>query len=216
MTDLFPLYLTIKVSIMATIGISLLGIPIAYLLAKRSFHGKNIIEMLFMLPLIMPPTVLGYYLINVFGRQGIIGQHVYQLTGYSIAFTWHAAVLASMIVAMPFIIKTAKAAIESINPDFEKVAFTLGKSEAETALQITLPLAKKGIFAGVLLAFARALGEFGATLMLAGNIPGKTNTMPIAIYDAVLSGNQTQANLLVLILTLTSIIILYTSNKFIQ
>lgn len=214
--DLFPLYLTIKVSLIATLFVAVIGIAIAYLLARRNLPGKNLIDALILLPLVLPPTVTGYYLIVLFGKTGIIGKYIYSFTGWSIAFTWQAAVLASVIVAMPFMIKTARAAIESVNIELEKVAYTLGKSEWETMLLVTFPLAKKGILAGIVLSFARAMGEFGATLMFAGNIPGKTNTMPIAIYGAVSAGELGTANLLVLILTFVSIFILYLTNRLIQ
>lgn len=214
--DLFPLYLTIKVSLIATLLVAVIGIAIAYLLAKRDFPAKNFLDALVLLPLVFPPTVTGYYLIVIFGKTGIIGKYIYAFTGFSIAFTWQAAVLASVIVAMPFMIKTSRAAIESVDIELEKVAYTLGKSKWETMLLVTFPLAKKGIFAGTVLSFARAMGEFGATLMFAGNIPGKTNTMPIAIYDAVSAGEFGTANLLVLVLTFVSIFILYLTNRLVQ
>ena len=214
--DLFPLYLTIKVSLIATLLVAVIGIAIAYLLAKRDFPAKNFLDALVLLPLVFPPTVTGYYLIVIFGKTGIIGKYIYSFTGFSIAFTWQAAVLASVVVAMPFMVKTSRAAIESVDIELEKVAYTLGKTRWETMLLVTFPLAKKGIFAGIVLSFARAMGEFGATLMFAGNIPGKTNTMPIAIYDAFSAGNFGTANLLVLILTFISIFILYLTNRLIQ
>ncbi len=214
--DLFPLYLTLKVALIATLLVAVIGIAIAYPLARRDFPAKNFLDALILLPLVFPPTVTGYYLIVLFGKAGIVGKYIYSLTGFSIAFTWQAAVLASVIVAMPFMIKTSRAAIESVDIELEKVAYTLGKSKWETMLLVTFPLAKKGIFAGIVLSFARAVGEFGATLMFAGNIPGKTNTMPIAIYDAVSAGKFGTANLLVLILTFVSIFILYMTNRLVH
>lgn len=214
--DLFPLYLTIKISIIATLFVAFIGTAIAYLMARRDFYGKNLLDTLILIPLVLPPTVTGYYLIVLFGKTGIIGKIIYSYTGWSIVFTWQAAVLASIIVSMPFMIKTARAAIESVDINLEKVAFTLGKSEWETLQRVTLPLSKKGILAGVVLSFARATGEFGATLMIAGNIPGKTNTMPIAIYDAVSAGDFGTANQLVLILSLVCILILYLTNRLIR
>lgn len=214
--DLFPLYLTIKVSIIATSFVAVVGTAIAYLMARRDFPCKNFLDTLILLPLVLPPTVTGYYLIVLFGKTGMIGKYIYSFTGWSIAFTWQAAVLASVIVSMPFMIKTARAAIESVDIELENVAFTLGKSEWKTLQLVTLPISKKGILAGIVLSFARATGEFGATLMIAGNIPGKTNTMPIAIYDAVSAGEFGTANQLVLILTFVSILILYLTNRLIQ
>jgi len=162
---------------------------------------------------ILPPTVTGYYLIILLGKNGIIGNHIHKLTGWSIMFTWQAAVIAATVVAIPIMIKSAKAAIESVDIEYEKAAFTLGKSEIETFFLVTLPLAKKGLIAGLVLSFARALGEFGATIMIAGNIPGKTSTMPLAIYSAVQSGEDHLATTLVIILTFVSVAIIYITTK---
>jgi molybdate transport system permease protein len=165
------------------------------------------------LPLVLPPTVTGYYLIVLFGRHGLIGERLYTLTGWTIAFTWQAAVIAAVVLALPLMVLSARAAIESINPQFEIAAYTLGKSRAATFFLITLPLARRGILAGIVLSFTRALGEFGATFMLAGNIPGRTQTMPLAIYEAVISGDNHRAQILALILTGISLIAVYLTNK---
>jgi molybdate transport system permease protein len=165
------------------------------------------------MPLVLPPTVTGYYLIVLLGRRGLIGGYLYDLTGWTLAFTWQGATLAAIVVALPLMIKAARASIESVNPDYEIASYTLGKGELETFLRVTLPLAKRGIYAGLVLSFARALGEFGATLMIAGNIPGKTQTMPLAIYEAVAAGEERQAQILALILTLISITAVYLTNK---
>ena len=170
--------------------------------------------MLLTLPLVLPPTVTGYYLIILFGRSGYIGKLIYQWTGWSIMFTWYAAALAAFVVAIPLLIKTARAAIESVDNNMIQASFALGLSEFQTAVYIVLPLARKGILAGVILSFARALGEFGATLMIAGNIPGKTNTMPLAIYTSAGSGDWSKANMMVISLTVLSGIALYLANKF--
>ncbi|MFQ6073356.1 MAG: molybdate ABC transporter permease subunit [Methanosarcinales archaeon] len=162
---LFPLFLSLKVSIIATCIIAIFGTAITYLLAKRQFLGKNIVDALVTLPLVLPPTVTGYYLIVLLGRNGWIGKYLYAWTGWTIMFTWQAAVIASVVVAMPLMVKTTKSAIESIDPDLEKAAYTLGKSELETALQVTLPMAWTGIIAGIILSFARAICEFGAILL---------------------------------------------------
>ena len=132
----------------------------------------------------MPPTVVGYYLIVLLGRRGVLGAPLYDLTGWTVAFTWYAAVIASTVMALPLLVRTARAAIDSVDRDLERAAYTLGRSELRTTLEVTLPLARNGILAGLVLAFARALGEFGATLMLAGNIPGRTATVPLSIYTA--------------------------------
>jgi molybdate transport system permease protein len=186
----------------------------AYLLARKSFKGKEILDILLTLPLVLPPTVIGYYLIILTGRNGLIGSYIYHWTGWSIVFTWYAAVLASFVVSLPLMIKTTRAAIESVDQSLINASYTLGHNELATAIKVILPLSKKGILAGTVLSFARAMGEFGATLMIAGNIPGKTNTMPLAIYTSVSSGEWSKANLLVLFFTLISGLFIYIANKF--
>jgi len=205
--------LSIRVAIAATVLNALIGIPLAYLLARRSFRGRALVDLVVTLPLVLPPTVTGYYLIVLLGRRGWLGGPVYALTGWSVAFTWYAAVIAATVMALPLLVRTARAAIESVDREFEKAAFTLGRSEWRTALEVTLPLARNGIVAGLVLAFARALGEFGATLMLAGNIPGKTTTVPLAIYTAVQTGEMNEAILLVLALTALSCLVLVLAGR---
>jgi molybdate transport system permease protein len=161
----------------------------------------------------LPPTVTGYYLIVLLGRRGLLGQYIYKLTGWTVSFTWQAAVIAASVIALPLMVKSARAAIESVDPQYEIASYTLGKSEFQTFLRVTLPLARRGILAGIILSFARALGEFGATLILAGNIPGKTQTMPLAIYEAVISGEDVRAQMLALILTGVSVAVIYITNK---
>ena len=197
----------------ATAANAALGIPLAYLLARRRFAGRGLLDLLVTLPLVLPPTVTGYYLIVLLGRRGWLGAPLYALTGWSVAFTWWAAVVAATVMAMPLIVRTARAAIESVNPAYEKAAFTLGRSEWRTALEVTLPLARKGLLAGLVLAFARALGEFGATLMLAGNIPGRTQTVPLAIYTAAQTGETGEALWLVVMLTALSGAVLVAANR---
>jgi len=205
--------LSLLVVSVATVFVAVLGLTFAYLLAKFNFRGKELLDAILTMPLVLPPTVTGYYLIVLLGRRGVIGSYLYDLTGWTFAFTWQGAVVAAVVVALPLMIKAARASIESVNPDYEIASYTLGKGKLETFLRITLPLAKRGIFAGLVLSFARALGEFGATLMIAGNIPGKTQTMPLAIYEAVASGEEQQAQVLALILTLISITAVYLTNK---
>jgi molybdate transport system permease protein len=207
------LELSIRVAIVATLLNALLGIPLAYLLARRTFRGRALVDLLVTLPLVLPPTVTGYYLIVLLGRRGWLGAPVYAWTGWSVAFTWYAAVVAATVMALPLLVRTARAAIESVDRELEKAAFTLGRSEWRTALEVTLPLAKNGIIAGLVLAFARALGEFGATLMLAGNIPGKTTTVPLAIYTAVQTGEMGEAVLLVVALTILSCVVLMVAGR---
>jgi molybdate transport system permease protein len=205
--------LSIRVAVLATLLNALIGIPLAYLLARRPFRGRALVDLLVTLPLVLPPTVTGYYLIVLLGRRGWLGAPVYAWTGWSVAFTWYAAVIAATVMALPLLVRTARAAIESVDRELEKAAFTLGRSEWRTALEVTLPLARNGILAGLVLAFARALGEFGATLMLAGNIPGKTTTVPLAIYTAVQTGEMGEAVLLVVALTMLSCVVLMVAGR---
>jgi len=208
---------TIKLSLLvvsiATIAISLIGTAFGYLLAKRNFRGKDILDAILTLPMILPPTVTGYYLILLLGRRGFLGEPLYALTGWTVAFTWVAAVIAATVIALPLMIKSARAAIESVDTEYETASRIMGKSESETFFRITLPLARRGIIAGIVLSFARAFGEFGATLMLAGNIPGRTQTMPLAIYEAVVSGEDERAKWLALILTVISVTVVYLTNR---
>jgi molybdate transport system permease protein len=207
------LTLSLRVAVLATVANALVGIPLAYVLARRRFRGKAVIDLLVTLPLVLPPTVTGYYLIVLLGRRGWLGAPIYQATGWTIAFTWYAAVVAATVMALPLLVRTARAAIESVDRDLEKAAYTLGRSEWRTTLEVTLPLARNGILAGLVLAFARALGEFGATLMLAGNIPGRTATVPLAIYTAVQTGEQGAALALVGLLTALSCVVLVAAGR---
>ena len=207
------LVLSVRVAVVATLLNATLGIPLAYLLARRAFRGRAIVDLAVTLPLVLPPTVTGYYLIVLLGRRGWLGQPLYAATGWSVAFTWYAAVIAATVMALPLLVRTARAAIESVDRELEKAAYTLGRSEWRTALEVTLPLARNGIVAGLVLAFARALGEFGATLMLAGNIPGKTTTVPLAIYTAVQTGEMGEALVLVLALTALSCAVLVLAGR---
>jgi len=206
--------LSLQVATVATVFIVVIGLTAAYLLAQKEFRGKEVLDIALTLPLVLPPTVTGYYLIILFGRNGLIGRFIYEWTGWTIMFTWYAAALASFVVALPLMVKTARAAIESVDKNLINASYTLGHSEFVTALKVILPLAKRGIMAGAVLSFARALGEFGATLMLAGNIPGRTDTMPIAIYSLAGSGEWTKANSMVVLLTLMSALFLYFANRY--
>ncbi len=205
--------LSLFVTVVATILVVIIGTACAFVLAKGKFRGRELLDAIITLPLVLPPTVTGYYLIVLLGRRGLIGSYLYGLTGWSVVFTWWAAVIAAAVMALPLMVKSARAAIESVRPQYELASYTLGKGKAETFFRITLPLARRGIFAGIVLSFARALGEFGATLMLAGNIPGKTQTMPLAIYETVVAGENKQAQILALILTAVSLTAIYLTNK---
>jgi molybdate transport system permease protein len=210
---LSALVLSIQVALLATALTAVVGIPLAWLLARRRFRGRGVVDLLVTLPLVLPPTVTGYYLVVLLGRRGGIGGPLYRLTGWNITFTLAAAVIAATVMALPLLVRTARAAIESVDRDLERAAFTLGRSEWRTALEVTLPLARRGILAGLVLAFARALGEFGATLMLAGNIPGRTQTVPLAIYTAVQTGEPHDALVLVAALTALSCAVLVVAGR---
>lgn len=206
--DLFPLYLSLKVAVLATLMSFVIGIGIAWILARIEFSGKSMVAAIATLPLVLPPTVLGYYLLVAIGRQSVVGRVLEETFGITLVFTWQGAVIASTVVSIPLVIRSAQAAFEGVDPTLENVARTLGRSEIAVFLTVTMPLAWKGILAGTTLAFTRALGEFGATLMVAGNIPGQTQTMPIAIYDAVQTGEMGLANLLVGVVTVVAIVAL--------
>ena len=205
--------LSARAALLATLLNAAVGIPLAYILARKPFRGCSAGEVLVTLPLILPPTVTGYYLIVLLGRRGWLGAPLYELTGWSVAFTWYAAVIAAAVMAFPLLVRTARAAIESVDRDLERAAFTLGRSEWRTALAVTIPLARNGILAGLVLTFARALGEFGATLMLAGNIPGRTTTIPLAIYTAVQTGETAEALVLAGALTVLSCLVILLANR---
>ncbi|MDR1727641.1 MAG: molybdate ABC transporter permease subunit [Acidobacteriota bacterium] len=207
------LKLSLLVVSVATVIIALAGTALGFLLARGRFWGKELLDATLTLPMVLPPTVTGYYLILLLGRRGWLGAPLYALTGWSVTFTWIAAVVASTVVAIPLMIKSARAALESVNPDYETASRVMGKGEWETFFRVTLPLAGKGILAGVILSFARAFGEFGATMMLAGNIRGKTQTMPLAIYEAMAAGEDAQATWLALVLTGISITVVYITNR---
>ena len=207
------LELSLRVAVLATALNALIGVPLAWLLARRRFPGRALVDLIVTLPLVLPPTVTGYYLIVMLGRRGWLGAPLYRWTGWTVAFTWYAAVIAATVMALPLLVRTARAAIESVDRDLEKAAYTLGRPEWGTALEVTLPLAWRGILAGLVLAFARALGEFGATLMLAGNIPGRTTTVPLAVYTAVQTGEGGTAVVLVAGLTGLSCLVLVIAGR---
>lgn len=210
----FPLRLSFQVALLATVIVAVVGVPLAYLLASREFRGKSVLDAMLTLPMVLPPVVTGYYLLLLIGRNGVLGRVTEAVTGTAtgLTFTWQAAVLAAAVVSLPLTIKTGRSAIEAVDRSLVETSYTLGRSETETALMVVLPLAAKGIFAGLVLSFARALGEFGATVMVAGNIPGKTNTMALEIYNAVLYGDWTTATLLVLLFTAVSAAFLVGAN----
>ncbi len=207
-----PLWLSLQVTAVATALMVAAGLPLAWLLARRRFRGATLLETLLMLPLVLPPTVVGYYLLLALGR----GSPIVTWFGWRILFTWGAAAIASAVVGLPLLVQAARAAIAGVDPALEHAARTLGSSELEVLWRVTLPLARRGILAGLVLAATRALGEFGATLMVAGNIPGRTQTLPLAIYDAVQNRQYDQANALVLLMTALAFLSLWAVRRFEQ
>jgi molybdate transport system permease protein len=211
----FPMRLSLQVASFATVACAILGVPLAYLLATRRFAGKSLADVGVMLPLVLPPVVTGYYVLLLVGKRGVLGWVSERLTGTSVGltFTWQAAVIASFAIAFPLAVSTARAAIAAVDPAHADASRTLGRGELETAIFVVLPLAARGIVAGLALAFARALGEFGATVMVAGNIPGRTNTMALEIYNAVIYGDWQSASALVAVFTVTSAVFLLAANR---
>ncbi len=211
--DWFPVILSLRVAACATVLSLVAGVPLAWLLSRSRIPGKPLLSSLTALPMVLPPTVLGYYLLVILGRQGFIGRLLLERFGLSLVFTWQAAVIAAAVVVLPLMVRSVQAAMDAVDPELEEVARTLGKREIAVFFRITLPLAWPGLLAGTVLSFARAMGEFGATLMVAGNIPGKTQTLSIAIYDAVQSGNNNLANSLVILISALTLAVLVVLNK---
>ncbi len=207
------LALSLKVAGWATALNLVAGVGVGFLLARSRFPGRDLLDTLLTLPMVMPPTVLGYYLLVLIGRRGWLGAWLQDNFGINLIFTWQGAVIAATIVAFPLAFKPARAAFEAVDGQLEQAARVLGVSEIGIFFRVTLPLAWRGILAGVLLAFARALGEFGATLMVAGSIPGKTQTLSIAVYEAVQAGQDDVANHLVLITSLVCVAVLLTAGR---
>lgn len=207
------LSLSLQVAGWATLLNLVLGIGVGYVLARGRFPGRDLIDTLLTLPMVMPPTVLGYYLLVLLGRNGWVGKWLQDTWGIHLIFTLQGAVIAATVVAFPLVFKPARAAFEAVDSQLEGAARVLGISEFGIFLRVTLPLAWRGILAGVLLGFARALGEFGATLMVAGSIPGKTQTLSIAIYEAVQAGQDAVANTLVLITSVVCIVVLLGAGR---
>lgn len=210
--NLFPLYLSFRVAFTATIISLIIGLPIAYFLSRGRGKTVDFIDTFTNLPVVLPPTVLGYYLLVLLGRQSPIGRFMENTFNTMIVFTPAGAVIAASVVSIPYLIKSAKTAFLEINEDYLNAARLLGRNEFSVFCTVVMPIAWRGILAGITMSFARALGDFGTTLMVSGSIPGKTMTMPIAIYDALQAGNTHMANLLVLIMTSIAIIVLFTIN----
>ncbi len=208
-----PLLLTLKVVFWST-GIACVGgVVAAYGLSRKDFWGRDWLDAICTLPLVLPPTVLGYYLIVCIGRNGFLGKWLEEVFGISLMFTWQGAVVAASVVSFPMVFKSARAALESVPASYVHAARIMGAGEWEIFVRVTLPLAFRGVLAGTMLAFARAMGEFGATLMVAGNLPGRTQTLSLAVYSAVQAGNDTLANTLVLIVSFVCVVLLVVTGK---
>ncbi len=205
--------LSLKVALWATVLATGLGVAAGYALSRWRFPGRELLDSILLLPMVMPPTVLGYYLLVLIGRQSGLGRWLEQDLGIRLIFTWQGAVIAAAVVAFPFVCKSARAAFENVDVQLEQAARVLGVSEAGIFFRVSLPLAARGILAGVLLAFARAMGEFGATLMVAGSIEGKTQTLSIAVYEAVQAGQDDLANRLVLITSVACVAVLLLAGR---
>lgn len=205
--------LSLKVAGWATALNIVLGVGVGFFLARTRFPGRDLLDTLLTLPMVMPPTVLGYYLLVLVGRRSAFGAWLHDSFGINLIFTWQGAVIAATVVAFPLVFKPARAAFEAVDSELEQAARVLGVSELAVFFRVTLPLAWRGILAGVLLAFARALGEFGATLMVAGSIPGKTQTLSIAVYEAVQAGKDDTANMLVVITSIVCVVVLLSASR---
>ncbi|HWH84245.1 MAG TPA: molybdate ABC transporter permease subunit [Burkholderiaceae bacterium] len=207
------LALTLKVAGWATAINLVLGVAAGWLLARKRFLGRDVVDAVLTLPLVLPPTVMGYYLLVVIGKRGWLGHWLQQTFGINLIFTWQGAVIAATLVAFPLVLKSARAAFETVDPQLEKAARVLGLNEWAVFFRVTVPMAWPGILAGVLLVFARSLGEFGATLMVAGSIPGRTQTLSIAVYEAVQAGQDDTANFLVVTTSITCIVVLLAAGR---
>ena len=215
MTDWFPLWLSLRVSAIATVLAVVFGVALAYLLAKWQSRWTSVVEAVFTLPIVLPPTVLGYYLLTLLGTRSTLGRTWESLFGAPLVFTQSGAVVAATVSALPFVIRAARAAISNVDPRVEQAARVVGMSEWKVARVVTLPLAARGIGAGVALGFARALGDFGATVMVAGNIPGQTQTLPVAVYDAVQAGDEATARTGSLVLGgIAAVVLIFVTQVF--
>ena len=211
--DWSPLWLSLRVASIATVLSLAIGLTAGWALTRWQFRGKNLAEALITAPIVLPPTVLGYYLLVALGRNSPLGEAYEAIFGGPLVFTWQAAVVAACLHAIPLLIRSARAAFEGVNRNLENAARSLGASEWRVFWRVTLPLSKGPVVAAAVFAFARALGDFGVTIMIAGNIPGKTQTMSVAIYDAVQSGQSQLATALVLVMSALAITVLYAIGR---
>ena len=208
-----PLLHSFEVAAAATALAAVLGVALAALLAGGRFPGRDLLDVLLTAPMVLPPTVLGYYVLVAVGRRSAIGAAFESVTGSSIVFTRTGAVLAALIGALPLVVKSARAALEGVDPTLVRAARTLGAGPARAFLTVQLPLATGGIVAGLMLAFARSLGDFGVTLMIAGDIPGETQTASLAIYDAIQANREGEAMGMIAVLSAVAVVTLYAVNK---
>jgi len=209
----FPVLLSLRVALLALALVGPLGIALAFVQARRHYPLRRLVDALVLLPLVLPPSVVGFFLVLIFGRRGPVGGVLEAALGVRLVFTPAAAVIASAVVTLPILVKTAQPAIEAVPPELEDVARTLGLRPLAVFFRVTLPAAWRGVLAATVLGFARALGEFGATLMFAGNIPGSTNTMPIEIFAAYQGGDDRRAALYVAVLTALSLLVVLTAAR---
>ncbi|KHE68297.1 molybdate ABC transporter permease subunit [Halobacillus sp. BBL2006] len=198
--DASPLWLSLKIATIATVIVFVCGIILSRLISRKLFPGKSIVESILLLPLVLPPTVVGFGLLYLFGKNGWIGKWLLEWFDVQVVFTWIGAVIAAIVVSFPLMYQSASAAFQNYDPNIENAALTMGASKLKVFFTISLPLAWPGLLAGLVLTFARALGEFGATLMIAGYIPGETDTIPLAIYFAVEAGRMEQAQMWVIVI----------------
>ncbi len=211
--DLAPFLMSLRVASLATVLIVLVGLPTAILLARRTFPGRELLAGVLVLPLVLPPTVLGYALLSLLGKRGWLGHWLEAQLGVSLVFHWTGAVVASAVAAFPMFLLPASGAIEQVDPELEDVARLLGRGELSVLAEVTLPLAWRGLVAGAVLAFARALGDFGATLMVAGNIRGRTQTASMAIFEAVSLEQNQRALILSSLIAVVSIVAVISARR---
>jgi molybdate transport system permease protein len=209
----FSLWLSLRVALLATAVVLPLGVLIAHVQARWRYPGHGLVTTLVLMPLVLPPTVTGYYLVLLLGADGLLGGVVRALTGGTILFTFWACAVTAATMALPLVVRTVQGAFEALDPTYEEIAATLGVGRIATFVRVRIPLAWRAIVAGGVLAFARAIGEFGATMMLAGNVPGRTNTMPLEVFSAYLAGDDARAHVLVIVLTAVSAAVIVTAER---
>ena len=211
-----PIIISLKTSIVSTIIVSILGILLANLLLRREGKLKNFFESAIMLPLFMTPSLIGYILLMIIGKRSFIGSFLYEYFDFTFIFTWYGAVIAAVITSLPIMYGSAKGALLSIDDTYKEVAADLGATKFQTFYKVTLPLASKGILSGMVLSYARCFGEFGATMMIAGNIPGKTQNIPMAIYYAVERGDSSNANFFAVVVIIISTTLIFIYNRLLK